>query len=153
MYLVYECIFQLQHKSTGTREFSTKIRAVLEAPLLALQLWKFSWMAFTNTTWTTTTLPASHDTDWLQSLLKCGIEHFENSIQTHTIATTEFIRCTWLQGGGDLWTKHVLIPLSVQYKLSSTDILSRSREKIWAITKTRINEKCSQHHIGTQYIY
>ena len=41
MYLVYECIFQLLHKSTGSREFSTKIRAVLEAPLLALQFKTF----------------------------------------------------------------------------------------------------------------
>jgi len=51
-------------------------------------------MAFSNTTWTTATLPASHGTDWPQSLLKCFIERFENSIQTHTIATTEFIKCT-----------------------------------------------------------
>jgi len=37
-----------------------KYRAVLEAPLLALQLWKSSGMAFSNTTWTTATLSASH---------------------------------------------------------------------------------------------
>ena len=37
-----------------------KYRAVLEAPLLALQLWKSSGMAFSNTMWTTATLSASH---------------------------------------------------------------------------------------------
>jgi len=69
MHLVYECIFQLLHKSTGTREFPTKVRAVLEAPLLALQLWKFSWMAFSNTTWTTASYtPGSHGTNWPQPL-------------------------------------------------------------------------------------
>ena len=54
--------------TTGTREFSTKIRAVIEAPLLALQLWKSSGMAFSNKMWTNATLPHI-GTNWPQTPL------------------------------------------------------------------------------------
>ena len=87
------------------------------------------------------TLPASHGTDWPQSLWNCGMEH---SIQTHTIATTEFIKCTWLQGGGDLWPKHVLIP-PVQ-----TGLHWYFNSQPWEnlgnyYFNTKLSEKCSQH--------
>ena len=69
-------------------------------------------MAFSNTTWTTASLPTSIWYKLGSVCFKMCYGTFSNSIQTHTIAATEFIKCTWLQGGGEVWPKHILIPLS-----------------------------------------